>query len=128
MEVEIASAWPVVAGDRVRLLEVYQNLIENAVKFMGDQPKPRLELGARIEGTEALCFIRDNGMGIDPKYHTKIFELFERLDQQIEGTDIGLALIKRIVEVHGGRIWVESEGLGHGSTFWFTLPQNGQPS
>ena len=67
-------------------------------------------------------------MGIRPKYHKKVFELFERLDQQIEGTGIGLALVKRIVEVHGGRIWVESEGPGRGSTFWFTLPQNGQPS
>ena len=122
VEVEIDPALPVVAGDRVRLLEVYQNLIENAVKFMGDQPKPRVELGARIEGTEVVCFIRDNGMGIDPKYHTKVFELFERLDQQIEGTGIGLALVKRIVEMHGGRIWVESEGEGKGSTFYFTLP------
>ena len=111
-------------GDRVRLLEVYQNLLENAVKFMGEQTQPRVEIGAKRNGTEVACFVRDNGMGVVPQYHEKIFGLFERLDQRIDGTGIGLALVKRIVEVHGGRIWVESEGEGRGSTFHFTLPAN----
>ena len=70
-----------------------------------------------------VCTVRDNGMGIDPRYHDKVFGLFERLDPSIDGTGIGLALVKRIVEVHGGRIWVESEGEGRGSTFCFTLPR-----
>ncbi len=70
--------------------------------------------------------MRDNGAGIDPRYREKVFGLFERLDQQIEGTGVGLALVKRIVEFHGGRSWVESEGTGRGSTFYFTLPVDGE--
>ncbi len=123
VEVEIAPDLPAVLGDRSRLLEVWQNLIDNAIKFMGDQPEPRVEVGKRQdrETGEVVFYVRDNGMGIDPSYHQIIFGLFERLDQQIAGTGIGLALVQRIVEVHGGRIWVESEGQGHGSTFCLTL-------
>ena len=113
---------PVVLGDRVRLTEVFQNLIANAVKYMGDQTNPRIEIGSRSDEAEVVCFVRDNGMGIDPRYHEKVFGLFERLDASNEGTGIGLALVKRIIEVHGGRVWVESEGRGQGSTFLFTLP------
>ena len=69
-----------------------------------------------------VCFVRDNGIGIEPQYHERIFDLFERLDWDSEGTGIGLALVKRIVEAQGGRVWVESEGLGRGSTFYFSLP------
>ncbi len=120
--VEVASEMPVVCVDRIRLLEVYQNLIDNAVKFMGDQPEPRVEIGVEQKEGEVVCFVRDNGIGIKPRYHEQIFDLFDRLNHEGEGTGIGLALVKRIVEVHGGRIWVESEGSGRGSTFWFTLP------
>ncbi len=81
-----------------------------------------MEIGARANAREVLCWVRDNGMGIDPSYHEKVFGLFERLEAEGEGTGIGLALVRRIVEVHEGRIWIESEGLGHGSTFYFTLP------
>ncbi|MCP3986697.1 MAG: histidine kinase, partial [bacterium] len=74
-------------------------------------------------------YIRDNGMGIDPQYHEKVFGLFERLDPEAsEGTGIGLALAKRIIEVHGGRVWVESEGRGRGPTFCFTLPEASTPA
>ncbi len=122
-DVEIASDLPIVFGDRVRLLEVLQNLIGNSIKFMGDQRQPRVWVGSRQEGEETICFVRDNGIGIDPKYHGKVFGLFDRLDHDIDGTAIGLALVKRIIEVHGGRIWVESQGRGHGATFFFTLPE-----
>ena len=112
-----------VTGDRQRLQEVFQNLIDNAVKYAGGETAPRVEVGVRRrEGGEVL-FVRDNGPGVDPRYHDKIFGLFERLDPSVEGTGVGLTLVKRIVEAHGGRIWVESAGEGAGSTFCFTLPR-----
>ena len=123
VQVEIEPMMPVVHGDRVRLLEVYQNLIDNAVKFMGDQPEPRIVVGAQQQDGQVSCYVQDNGVGIAPKYYENIFGLFNRLDQDVEGTGVGLALVRRIVEVHGGKIWVESEGEGRGSTFWWTLPQ-----
>ena len=125
IRVEMTPEMPVTWGDRVRLLEVFQNLIDNAVKFMGDQPKPRVEVSAQPCDGMVLCFVRDNGIGIAPEYHKNIFGLFNRLNQRIDGTGIGLTLVKRIVEVHGGRIWIESDGKGNGSTFYFTLPQVG---
>jgi signal transduction histidine kinase len=120
--VAVAPELPMVRGDRARLMEVIQNLVDNACKFMGDQPQPRIEIGVCAGGDDHIFFVRDNGIGIDPVYHQKIFGLFDKLDPQSEGTGVGLTLVKRIVEVHGGRIWVESEGLGRGTTFCFTLP------
>ncbi len=126
VQVEISPDLPLVFGDRVRLLEVLQNLIDNAVKYMGDTSEPRVEIGSRRGGNQAICYVRDNGIGIEPRYHERVFGLFDQLDQSVEGSGIGLALVKRIVEVHGGRIWIESEGSGHGSTFCFTVTPNGQ--
>lgn len=120
-KIEIAANLPVIHGDRGRLLGVMQNLIDNALKYMGGQKHPLVEIGSRRDGDETVFFVRDNGMGIDRNYAEKIFGLFEQLDPKAEGTGIGLALVKRIVEVHGGRIWLESEGQGRGSTFCFTL-------
>ena len=121
--VEIAPGLPAVYGDRTRLIQVVQNLVDNGCKFMGDQPEPRIEIG--MSGADAdgkpIFFVRDNGLGIEPQYHERVFGLFNKLDVQTEGTGVGLALVKRIVEVHGGRIWFESE-LGKGSIFCFTLP------
>jgi two-component system sensor kinase FixL len=121
VKVEIAPDFPDVYGDRARLLEVMQNLVENAVKFMGYQAEPKVEIGIRYDQGTPVFFVRDNGIGIDPKFRSKIFGLFEKLDRKTEGTGVGLALVKRIIEHHGGRIWVDSEGVGKGSTFWFTL-------
>ncbi len=122
VEVTIAPGLPRVFGDRIRLLEVIQNLVENAVKYMGDEVSPRIEIHGFQHDGEVVCRVRDNGLGIDPCYRERVFGLFEQLDPRIEGTGIGLALAKRIVEFHGGRIWVESEGPSKGSTFSFALP------
>lgn len=91
---------------------------------MGDQPDPRIEIGLYgEENDKPTFFLRDNGIGIAAEYHERIFGLFNKLDPRSDGTGVGLALVKRIVEVHGGRIWVESE-LGKGTTFYFSLPAN----
>lgn len=117
--------FPSIFGDHARLVEVLQNLINNAAKFMGDQPQPTVEIGMDSDDANQMpvIFVRDNGIGIDPQYHDRIFGLFNRLDPSVEGTGIGLALVKRIIEMHGGRIWIESKP-GEGSTFYFTLPRN----
>lgn len=122
VELKIERDLPVVHGDRNRLIEILQNLISNGIKFMGTQPNPVVEIGTRGQDEEGktIFFVRDNGMGIDPRYQERIFGLFNRLNPDIDGTGIGLTLVKRIVEVHGGRIWVESHP-GEGATFFFTL-------
>ncbi len=88
---------------------------------MGDQTDPRIVIGARSEAGETVYFVADNGIGVDPAFHDKVFGMFDKLDPSARGTGIGLALVKRIVEVHGGRVWVESEGAGAGSTLCFTV-------
>ncbi len=122
VEVRVAPDMPTVYGDPGRLLEVFQNLIDNSIKFMGAQQAPSIEIGAHRENGEVHCFVRDNGIGIASEYQHRVFDLFERLDTRVGGTGVGLALVKRIVEVHGGRVWIESKGEGRGTTFWFTLP------
>jgi PAS domain S-box-containing protein len=113
---------PVVMGDRERLLQVMTNLIDNAVKFMGDQKQPEIEVGMQQENGGTVLFVRDNGMGIQKENLSRIFSLYEQLNPDIPGTGIGLATVKRIIEAHGGRIWAESDGHGKGTTFRFTLP------
>lgn len=121
-KVYVSHDMPTVVGDRARLSQVFQNLIDNAVKFMGTEPNPTIKIGGRIEGNFAVCYVKDNGIGIDPRYHHRIFNLFDRLDTDTEGSGVGLALAKRVVELHGGQIWVESAGAGQGSIFWVKLP------
>ena len=122
IQVDIQPNLPNIYGDRQRVIEVLQNLIDNAAKFMGDQPKPCIEIGCReyAEDGKPIFFVRDNGIGIAQEYHERIFGLFNKLDAQADGTGVGLAVVKRIIEVHGGRIWIESE-LGKGATFLFTF-------
>jgi signal transduction histidine kinase len=110
-------------GDRSRLCQTWQNLIENAIKYSCNGYSPRIELGVQEDNGKTVFFVKDNGIGIDPKYHDKIFGLFEKLDIKSPGAGLGLSMVKRIVEKCGGRIWVESEGIGSGSCFFFTLPQ-----
>jgi|GEM_PF-5393017 len=121
VQLEIQNDLPVVKFCRSKLLTILQNLLENAVKYMGGQTQPHVRVGYRDEGGKLVFFVEDNGMGIKEEDHAKIFQLFVKLDERSEGSGIGLAMLKRIVEGNRGRIWVESEGLGHGSRFCFTL-------
>jgi PAS domain S-box-containing protein len=113
---------PVICGDPQRLSEVLQNLLENALKFSRAGVPPEIAIGTELICDEKVFFVRDNGPGIEPRHHAAIFGLFNKLDARSEGTGIGLALVQRIVEHHGGRIWVESQGPGTGTTFYFNLP------
>ncbi len=122
LNVEIAPVFPDVYVDRNRIREVLVNLIENAVKFLGTQPDPVIRIGVDDTGETPVFFVQDNGIGINPHYLKRIFNPFERLDTAAPGTGIGLTIVRHIIELHGGMIWAESEGLGKGATFRFTLP------
>jgi PAS domain S-box-containing protein len=122
--ITLPETMPMVMGDKMQLIQLFQNLIGNAIKFRSEQP-PAVQIGVERDGerNDLLFSVRDNGIGMDMQYADKIFTIFQRLHttEQYPGTGVGLALCKKIVERHGGRIWVESE-LGRGSTFYFTLP------
>lgn len=109
-------------GDRTRLVEIWQNLIDNAIKYRSPERASTIEVGMDTSAEGPVFYVRDNGMGIDLCFHDKVFGLFNQLNPDIEGSGLGLALVKRIVEFHQGKIWVESEGPGHGACFRFTLP------
>ncbi len=121
VEISVSGDCPVVHVDRIKIVEVLINLIENSINYMGDEPHPRIDIGYRTGDGETVFFVRDNGIGIDPKLHEKVFELFCKLDRSTKGTGAGLAIVKRIIEVHEGRIWIESE-TGAGCTVCFTFP------
>ena len=118
---------PVVRGSRLRLLQVVQNLVENALKYMGNEKQPLIEIGERPDPTGRVCFVRDNGIGIKPMHAERVFGIFEKLDPKSEGTGLGLALVRRIIEYHGGRVSVESDGA-HGSTFVLWFPRDSSPA
>jgi signal transduction histidine kinase len=113
---------PIVVGDRSQLVQLLENLIGNALKYRGDEP-PRIYVAAEQRCDNWVFSVRDNGIGIDPKYHDRIYDIFRRLHtyQEYSGTGIGLAICRRVVNRHAGRIWVDSE-LGRGSCFYFTMP------
>jgi PAS domain S-box-containing protein len=121
VKVVLAPSECILYGDRVRLVEVFQNLLDNACKFMGTQKSPLIEIGVETRDDEAVIYVRDNGSGIDPHFLPRIFIMFEKQNRGTEGDGVGLALVKRIVDMHGGRIWVESDGPGQGACFKFTL-------
>jgi signal transduction histidine kinase len=119
--IDVMPHMPHVYGDHLRLVEVVQNLVDNAIKFSSKRENPAIEIGTRVLDGENVFYVSDNGIGIAPQYHERVFGLFNKLDPTAEGTGIGLTLVKRIIEVHGGRIWIESEGAHTGATFCFTL-------
>jgi len=118
----IHQNFPVITGSKIRLIQAFQNLIENAIKFMGQQKQPLIEVGHAVMQGQPTYFIKDNGLGIEQTNHEVIFNLFHKLSHTGGGTGIGLALVKKIVEMHKGKIWVHSEGNNAGTTFLFTLP------
>ena len=113
---------PTVNGDESQLIRLFQNLIDNAIKFRGTEI-PRIQVSSSKQGNKWMFSVSDNGIGIDSKYKDRVFLIFQRLhkEEEIPGTGMGLALCRRIVERHGGQIWVDSD-LGKGSTFYFTIP------
>jgi signal transduction histidine kinase len=115
---------PLIYGEMERLSQVMENLLYNAVKYIGKKnPAPRIDVGAMEQGDQTVFFVRDNGIGIEKHYYQKIFEIFQRLPSGKKiggGTGVGLTIVKRIIEHHGGKVWLESE-LGKGTTFFFTL-------
>lgn len=115
------SDFPSVCVDRMRIVEVLVNLIENSVKYKTDHVQPLVEIGHRKDGDDIVFFVRDNGIGIDASQHKKVFGLFYKINPNSEGTGAGLSIVQRIIEVHGGVIWIESE-FGKGCTICFTLP------
>jgi signal transduction histidine kinase len=120
---DLPSVW----GHRRRLIQLMQNLLENAAKFSVGGQAARVDIGSRTDGGETVFYVRDEGIGIDPSHHQEAFELFRKLDPATPGTGIGLALVWRIVEAHGGRVWIDSPGAGRGTEVCFTLtaPDNG---
>ncbi|MEM7587125.1 MAG: tetratricopeptide repeat protein [Acidobacteriota bacterium] len=118
---QIADDLPPAIGDPERLRELFRQLIDNATKFLGDQPQAKVEIAWRRQASETVITVRDNGIGISQDYQRRVFKVFEQLEPGVEGTGIGLALAERVVQVHGGRIWIESEGSGCGAMLCFTL-------
>ena len=113
---------PVIFADKTQMMQVFQNLIANAIKFQPKENIPEIKISGEKRPDEWLFSVKDNGIGIDKKYHEKVFVIFKQLHSKamFHGTGIGLAVVKKIVERHGGSIWFESE-LGKGTTFYFTL-------
>jgi|GEM_PF-5207229 len=111
-----------VLADRARLIEAFDNLIDNSIKYMGDQSHPLIKISTQINDEKITCHICDNGIGIAKNHQDQIFTLFGQLDPKIEGTGVGLAVVKRIIEIHNGTLSVASEGEAMGTTFNFTIP------
>ncbi|MBW1939124.1 MAG: GHKL domain-containing protein [Deltaproteobacteria bacterium] len=124
IQVTVMQDLPLVYGEKKRLIQVIENLLSNAIKYIGkENPSPRIEVGAQEQDDQKVIFVRDNGIGVDKIYFEKIFQVFQRLPSAkkiAKGTGVGLAIVERIIQYHGGRVWLESEP-GKGTTFFFTL-------
>ncbi len=127
IEVKVDEDLPVIYCDSKWTAHVFTNLINNAIKFIGDHPSPRIKIGYEEKGNFYQFYVEDNGIGVQKKFQEKIFDPFQRVHtgDNIEGSGMGLAIVKKIVEIHGGKVWIESE-RGKGSIFYFTLPRKGK--
>jgi len=123
-EIVIDNQLPTISFNESQLMQVFQNLIQNAIKH-NDKPIVKINIGCQSMDNECQFFIKDNGPGISSSYHKKVFQLFQRLDNKpdIDSVGIGLALVKKIIEQHGGMVWLESEE-DKGATFFFTIPKS----
>jgi signal transduction histidine kinase len=127
IEIVVHPPLPEFYFDRTQITEIFQNLMTNAAKFMGDQPRPRIEIGGRETGDGVEFYVKDNGIGIDPEYHDRIFGVFQRLKEvKVEGTGVGLSIVKKIVDLAQGKIWIESR-KGEGATFFVRFPGSKKP-
>ena len=121
-EIEIEEQMPQVLADQARIREVIKNLVENGIKFTSVIRQPHITINAEQVEDKVHCRVQDNGPGIEPRYHERVFRLFDRLETEVQGTGVGLALVKRVIDIHNGDIWIESQGNGQGCCFCFTLP------
>jgi PAS domain S-box-containing protein len=121
----VLKSLPKVKGDEAMLRQVVENLVSNAIKYTRTRDAARVEVGAREEGEMHVIYVKDNGVGFDMRYSSKLFQVFQRLhsDKEFEGTGVGLAIVQRIIKRHGGAIWAQSEP-GAGATFFFSMPKN----
>jgi two-component system, sensor histidine kinase and response regulator len=119
---------PIVQGDPVALRQVYVNLLSNALKYSAPKAHARVEIACQENSDHTVCYVRDNGVGFDNQYATKLFGVFQRLhsEKEFEGTGIGLAIVRRIVQRHGGRVWAHGS-TGRGATFYFSIPKRPAP-
>jgi light-regulated signal transduction histidine kinase (bacteriophytochrome) len=124
IDVRVTPNFPQVYGDLAMIRQVFQNLISNSIKFSQNKPSPRIELGYKKENERIIFSVSDNGIGFDGQYKNKLFQLFKRLPTQekFEGIGAGLAIVKRIVERHGGEVWAEGSP-NQGAVFYFSLPK-----
>lgn len=119
---------PLIFADAMRMKAVWQNLIENSIKYARHGVPPKIQIGCKADAQGYAFYVQDNGQGIDPRYQVQVFGQFHKLDASTEGSGIGLSLVQRIMEAHQGRAWVESDGVGRGATFWFHLPRTPKAS
>jgi PAS domain S-box-containing protein len=123
LAIQIEQSLPILELDSFRMRQLFENLLTNSLKYGVSHSQPIIRVGAREEDSEWLIFVKDNGNGIAPEHHQRIFGLFERLETQKEGTGVGLAIVSRVATLHGGKVWVESSP-GSGATFYISIPKS----